>query len=302
MKTNSIDSNLLRLFSEFRGITFDSSNHRYTFPDGTIGTSVTGLIQCYSPKFDSEGISKAYAKKHNMEVNDVLSMWALKNIFATTRGTLIHQFVEDYFRGLFFDLTAKSTKDKVYKDFTESMAKKSKMDKFTFVGNVEENVDKIIIEASYLVHNHVRNYLRDSSSLVPVLIEGILGDSLIELAGSPDMLCVHPTKLINGGHPIQIFDWKTNGEIIIPDENTYNKFMIIGDYKIPANKYHTYSLQLSLYAGIMRRKSIAVSPIGWIVHFTNELDNYKVHKCVDYSEVVDWIFAEKEKQYAWKHK
>jgi hypothetical protein len=297
MQTNSIDSNLLRLFSAFKGITFNPAIHQYTFNEtGTIANSVTGLLKKYTPPFDGENISRRYAEKHNITVEEVRNLWGVKNVCSTVKGSLIHYFIECYFRSTFYDLTAKSTKDKVYNDFLESMTKKARQDKFTFTGDAEQLVDKLLLEAAYVVNNHVKNYLRDSAALTPVGVELILGDESLELCGSPDMIAYAPKT---GGLIIQ--DWKTNGAAI-DEPNTFNKFIVIDKWKIPYTKLHEYSLQLSFYAGILRRKGIEVDSNGWLIHFSDINPNYLLHKCVDYSEVVEWVFAELEQKFAWKQK
>jgi hypothetical protein len=75
---------------------------------------------------------------------------------------------------------------------------------------------------------------------------------------------------------------------------------VIDKWKIPYTKLHEYSLQLSFYAGILRRKGIEVDSNGWLIHFSDINPNYVLHKCVDYSEVVEWVFAELEQKFAWR--
>jgi hypothetical protein len=101
--------------------------------------------------------------------------------------------------------------------------------------------------------------------------------SRLVLCGSPDMIAYAPKT---GGLIIQ--DWKTNGAAI-DEPNTFNKFIVIDKWKIPYTKLHEYSLQLSFYAGILRRKGIEVDSNGWLIHFSDINPNYVLHKCVDYS-------------------
>ena len=74
-------------------IKFEPVDHIYTVK-GEVYTSVTTVLHNFFPEFESERISKNYAKKHGMTQQEVLNNWAEKGRIACEVGTNTHLFAE----------------------------------------------------------------------------------------------------------------------------------------------------------------------------------------------------------------
>jgi len=74
-------------------IFFDAKYHTYQDESNNKYLSATRLVsQCF-PKFDLEGISFRYAKKHNMTQDEVKKLWSDKGRRSADRGTTIHEYM-----------------------------------------------------------------------------------------------------------------------------------------------------------------------------------------------------------------
>jgi ATP-dependent exoDNAse (exonuclease V) beta subunit len=78
-------------------ITFNSENHSYTDKDGNNYFSVSSVINNYKNKFDSDFWAEKKALERGITKEEVLQEWSDKALEATTKGTNIHQLLEDYF-------------------------------------------------------------------------------------------------------------------------------------------------------------------------------------------------------------
>ena len=91
-------------------IKFDESRHQYFIDSKKIKLSVTGLIEEFFPKFDSEywGLKKAkeqldseaksYDEKKLITLkNKIINEWSTKGKVAADKGTLLHEKIEDFY-------------------------------------------------------------------------------------------------------------------------------------------------------------------------------------------------------------
>ncbi|WP_276979149.1 PD-(D/E)XK nuclease family protein [Flavobacterium filum] len=78
-------------------IKFNKEDHSYTDEHGNDYISVTTLIRKYSNEFDPMGeITRRYAFKHGMTVEQVREIWQEKANVSLVRGKAIHKVLEDY--------------------------------------------------------------------------------------------------------------------------------------------------------------------------------------------------------------
>lgn len=284
------DSNLLTLFSAFQGITFDDSCHRYTFPSGRVAISVTTLINKYAPPFPAQAIAAAVAKKRGVAKEVVLNEWAVTNVVATTRGKLVHNYIENYHRKHYYDINSPEVVAAARAEFVKSINKKAKQDKFTLDVDVDAAMKTVYEHANLLIATHVKDFLAVSvGNLIPIAVEMIMGCEELGLCGSPDIVYYNSRYKC-----LQVWDWKTNGDVTT--ENTHNKFINIDGCKIPDTKFNHYSLQLTIYRELLRRLGVEVSDDLYFVHFGINEPTYKIYKCADMGDIVQHLFAKLEKE------
>tara|TARA_Y100000361_G_scaffold107924_1_gene97753 strand:+ start:2101 stop:2838 length:738 start_codon:yes stop_codon:yes gene_type:complete len=78
---------------KFNRIIFNEEDHSY-FYDGVQCTSTTELISAFKKPFNAPVIAKAYAKKRDLNYQDVLDDWENQKVTAQKKGTEIHKYAE----------------------------------------------------------------------------------------------------------------------------------------------------------------------------------------------------------------
>ena len=82
---------IIKGLNKFRNIEMNQSEHSYRTRDGTKLKSVTALIKEYSQPFNSFFVSKAIAKKRNIDRWEVIKEWDKARII----GNNFHKYIED---------------------------------------------------------------------------------------------------------------------------------------------------------------------------------------------------------------
>lgn len=75
-------------------IKFYDDTHMYLNPDNVSYRSVTSILKKLEPKKDWDKITKAYAKKNNLTVEEVKAMWKLEKDNSIIRGKKAHTMLE----------------------------------------------------------------------------------------------------------------------------------------------------------------------------------------------------------------
>lgn len=78
---------------------FNPKYHSYSFGDKKL-TSVTKIVSSFHEPFDQEKVANAYAQKRGLDVADVLSEWKQKNEKSIQVGHDVHEFIENYYKGV----------------------------------------------------------------------------------------------------------------------------------------------------------------------------------------------------------
>lgn len=99
-----------------KDIHFDGPSHKYHDKNGNSLISVSSLISLYKPDFDPHGyITKSYARKNNMSVEEVKTKWDKIKTDACAKGHDFHSQAEHFIKtGEILDGT--------YKDVIEKFA------------------------------------------------------------------------------------------------------------------------------------------------------------------------------------
>ena len=210
--------NLQNKHSNDSRITFDSRKHEYFVDGKSIKYSVTGLIEKFFPKFDSDYWSNKKAieriqieggnltQENILEVKkEILLEWENNGKDAADKGTILHEKIENFYN------------------------------------NIEDTLDAP--EFTYF-----KQFVNKYPKLKPYKTEWRIFDSSLSLAGSIDMVY----EKDNG--QLFLFDWKRSTKIVngaghlIESDYDYgfDELSHIAD-----NSYNRYSLQLNLYKYIV---------------------------------------------------
>lgn len=85
---------------------FDEESHTYTYHDPVTGKpvqtfkSVTGFISQFKEKFDSDFWAKRKAMSSGKTQQEVLNEWKTISETAMDLGTVVHKWIEDFYKGL----------------------------------------------------------------------------------------------------------------------------------------------------------------------------------------------------------
>lgn len=288
------------LTDQAKSLTFTEHDHKYRDENNIEYTSVTTLIEKYKTKFDSEFWSmftalkeagfrlKPYPEEQAIRLgsvkykltdlqkevyyvelqNIVKAKWKVKTIEACMRGNNIHNNIEANINTTRNDIDARDndliTYDSNPFKYGKNISSLNDLDASSFKTDHPFIYNKLkpLVEAGATVFAEKRVYL-----------------SKFRLAGTIDC------PIIKGKY-FCILDWKSNAADMHDTPGYYRKERINGELvktdewiitddkfaepisHIPASKFHTYCLQLSIYAYIMEQWGYTLIPNGLaIVHY-----------------------------------
>ncbi len=239
--------------NKFKHIKYHDEPHLYYVGDDKL-TSATTFIGKFKPKFDTENISKKYAYKHGMNVEDVIAEWDYKRDFSTIKGSAVHDMAENWWNDKYFPYPAHKSIERFGEDVTK--------------------------EAYYKCEDIFKKFYEDAKeNLVPIKMEMVVGDLDYGLAGMID--CLFYNKKFD---EIQIWDYKTNKKIAKKD-NFGNKFKTPISH-LDVCEWNTYSLQLSLYKHILEKNTNLKVGSSYLIWINEVNDNYKIIKTKDLNEEI----------------
>lgn len=251
----NIDPQSLLIWQQF-DYNFVEKNHTYYYQGSKpVEYSVTQFIERYFPKFDSDTISAAYAKKHNMSQEEVLAEWKQKGDISAISGTLIHSWLENAKRGKTFEI-----------DYSPA-------NKANIEFEVRDRVN-ILLPKAKAFHNDTKD------KLYPIQLEYTVGIKDF-IAGNIDMLCWN-----DYAKEFQIWDYKNTKEISKRGFKGATCLKPFHNYE-DCNYIH-YSIQLNFYKAII--KLVLGIDVGamYLVHFdyTKEDDTFDIYQCADLQAIV----------------
>lgn len=232
----------------FSEVLYYDEPHEYIIDNQKLisGTTFIGL---FKKKFDKQKIGNSYAKKNRRTLEDVLAEWEYKGHIARTKGTLLHNYAEQYWQNKVFPIKY----DGMDEEFGE--------------GEMQKRLEPCI-ELFHTFYNDAKKSLR------PVRMELVVADKEIGIAGMVDCLFWNEkTK------QYEIWDYKTNKEI-----STSSKYG--NRFKAPINYLHEcelngYSLQLSLYKYIIEKNTKLRIGAMWLIHLHEDQPTYNLFQCDD---------------------
>lgn len=243
--------------AKFRHIKYFDEPHKYFIGEQEL-VSGTTFIGTLKDKFDAPKMAKLTAKKKGVEVETILAEWDYKREFSSIKGTMVHNFAENYWGNKVFPYDEQLVIDKFGEDV------------------IRERYDEC-------VKMFKEFYNEASKSLVPIAMELVIGDSDMGIGGMVDALFWNDKM-----GELQIWDYKTNKQI--RTKSDYRK-----RFKAPINfieecEYESYSLQLNLYKYIIEKNTNLKIGKLYLVWITEENEKFQVIECKDYMNVIHLLF------------
>lgn len=251
---------ILRELEKFNHITYYDEPHIYTI-DGVKQTSVTTLLGKYKTKFDADFWAGKKAAERGISKAEVLAEWEIINKVATTKGSIIHNYIENLLARKVFPYPSSLVIETVGKDH-ELL--------------VQEKVRKTTVLADKFI-NDIRG------KLIPIKSELVVGEAALGICGMIDQIFWNEKA-----QEFQIWDWKTNKKL-----NMYSPFknkMCNGLAHLDECEYNTYSLQLSIYKQLIERNTGIKIGSLYIVWFFEDNPDYKIIQCKDMEFESNFIF------------
>lgn len=254
--------NVYKELNKFRNIKYYDEPHKYFIGEQEL-TSGTAFVGQFKPKFDAPKMAKSTAKKTGQSVEEVLAEWDYKRDFASIKGTLVHNYAENFWQNKVFPYDL----DKVVARFGEDV--------------IRERYDECIRMFEDF-------YNEASKSLVPIASELVIGDKDLGVGGMVDQLFWNQKF-----GELQIWDYKTNRQIRMHSE--YRKRFSAPIAFIEECEYEAYSLQLNLYKYIIERNTNLKIGKLYLVWIHEENEKYQVIECKDYQDVIALMFNQPNK-------
>lgn len=245
----------------FDRIEFLESNHSYLI-DGvpTNSPSVTQLLKQYKKEFDAVKAANRVAKRTNSTPEQVLAEWKINNLYSTTLGSILHQFIENVYNN--------KPQENLDGILPPNLEKAEKL-------KILENLPKLV--------SHFRQFKAEHDYLECIGSEIILGDiDDTRVCGTADMLVKnHKTN------QLEILDFKTNKKML--KETSYGKLLYPFD-KMSVGQINEYTIQLNTYKYFIEKyTSLKISKMKLLwFHVDNE--SYKIFELDDIQNEIERMF------------
>jgi ATP-dependent exoDNAse (exonuclease V) beta subunit len=232
--------------NKFSHIKYYDEPHKY-FADNREFTSATTFIGKFKNKFDTENMAQTYADKRGLVVEDVINEWDLKRDISTVKGSMVHNYAENFWYNKVFPYDASISIKKFGTDI------------------IKEKFEKCVTIFE-------KFYNDAKTNLIPVKMEFVVADEDYGIAGMVDCLFYNKKSGM-----LEIYDYKTNKEIKL--KSTYKE-----NFKSPIShldvcEINTYSLQLHLYKHIIEKNTNLKIGNLYLVWINEVNDTYKVIPC-----------------------
>jgi len=319
---------MIQLLDQAKELIFTEEDHKYRDENNVVYTSVTTLLDKYKEPFDNEFWSmytalkdagfrlKPYPEEQAIRLGSVKyklsdlkkevyyvqlqdltkAQWAVKTTNACMRGNNIHNSIETGINKSRNDLAARDNDLITYESnpfkYGKNITSLNELEASPLAKNFPfiHDILKPLVNAGATIFSEKRVYL-----------------SKYQLAGTIDC------PIIKGKY-FSILDWKSNAADMHDTAGYYKKEKINGVFEktdtwiitedtfnnpishVPASKFHTYCLQLSIYAYIMEQWGYILIPNGLaIVHYP--LNKEPVYLRVPYlrNEVIALLTDHKRK-------
>lgn len=239
---------LIEKLDTFNFVKYIDETHEYFIDGQKVPLSATKILSNLKIPFDTDKWSTKKAMERNIPLEDILAEWKLKSLISTEKGTIFHNYVENYLSNKIFPYPEKRILS---------------VPEFNGIDIIRPKFDKLISLFDSF-------YTLMKGRLIPVRSEFVVGDRELNIAGMIDQIFYNKKT-----GKLEIWDWKTNKAI--STENKYQKF------KSPIShldecELNTYSLQLNIYKYIIEKNTGLQFGDCYIAWFFEENTDFKIIK------------------------
>lgn len=225
----------------------------------------TTFIKRFYKPFDGDRVSRQCAKYWGVESDEIQDLWASNGKLAGDFGTVVHYALEHYIN---HEATGKA--------ITAARKKSGKPETENYAMPKHPILKKIIKSCNRLVHGLDKKF-----EVEEVVAEALITDSATGWGGLVDRLAIidRRKKIAR----VQDYKVNINAEVIEPHHKPLAPF----DH-LPANKLTKYALQMSFYAGLLKKHGWTIEGLDvfiyedkWVHHqlpmidFKEALKNHK---------------------------
>lgn len=234
----------LKVFED-KNFTFDEDKHIYRY-NNIKYDSVTTFLKNFKTPFDKEYWSKRKADERGVDVSVILNEWKSKADVATSLGTDVHKFIEDFWSG--------------------------KNPSIPEDPNLLDRIEKFM-----------DIYNRKLHVLLPLKSELRVFSKKWRLAGTIDQPFLFWESVLEKPY-LLIGDWKTNGEFKHDNhpKGRYKKLLRPFSH-LYENHHNEYSIQISSYRLILEEEANIETQDGFLCHIGPD-GPAKIYKTKDLRE------------------
>lgn len=251
----------LKDLNKFNVIKFHENDHRYFINDRVSNGSITAVISSFKKPFETNKWSLHKAKQRNISQQEILTEWSANTRFSTTLGTLLHNYIENYWDN-----------------------KIKKYDQQSIIESLGEQQHTDLRKQLSVFIKSFHGFYNLNKHILPVKSELVIGDiDNSRVCGMVDLLAYNSDT-----EQFEIYDYKSNKKFTTQN-NFGEKYLHESISHLDVCDLNTYSLQQSLYKYIIEKyTSIKISKC-YLVWFDRENGSCEKIPCKDLTSVCELL-------------
>jgi hypothetical protein len=251
--------NFIKELEVFKGISFLEEAHRY-FINGTPSNdlSVTRLIKKFKREFKQQEMASRVAKKTGKTEQQVLAEWETNRLYSSTLGTILHKYVESFYKKSSFNLDV------------------------SYEGLGFDEKQKLKTNLPILVE-YFQTFYKENKHLECLKNEFVIGDlEDTKVCGTADMLCINQKTSM-----LEILDFKTNKKI--SRSSMFAKLFYPFD-DMDECEFNEYTIQLNTYKYFIEKYTNIVVGDMKLIWLQATNNNYKIISLPNIQEKITLMF------------
>lgn len=241
------------IFDVFEPIKFYGKDHTYKINGEKCPLSVTRFLGLFTPYFDRDKIAANVAAKQGVDTNSVINQWEFEKDIACLRGTLFHNYIDNYLNKKIIPLDKQSVSNLISQEEEQT----------TFYTNLA----RIILQFKSFYEYYNKRFIHLKS-------EFAVGDmSDTRICGTIDNLSLCRTT-----GELYIIDYKTNKKY--DKKSSFKNTLKYPVQHLEDCKHSIYSLQLNMYRYIIE-KYTNIPCKGLVVWFNEKNEECELHPTLE---------------------